>query len=323
MNPSSNVTVYLQAQLMDAANEPLITVKTNPFLLHNGLNVSANMNFSIGSVDYANTSVTNYIRSASILPTGKYNYCVKVIIVGGNAEEGDEYCDEIASDLNSYLYLVTPEDKDTVSTLYPLLVWNHSDPFSLLGPGEYYRMVVVALSPDQTAEEGITVNTPIYMKSNLEENQVQYPIDAPALEPGKHYGWEVQLVSNDVVTNKTEAWEFIEAITTKPKDLKYAVVKTSVDGGFYIAVNNRIFFKFDESYATSAVVECIIYDEKMEPVKSRTQDASKDDNSVALKRQGYNQYEIDLDNMNVKSGFYLLQLKNGKGETFKLKFLVN
>ncbi|MGP8217329.1 MAG: hypothetical protein ACLQQ4_17305 [Bacteroidia bacterium] len=323
MNPATNVEVMLEAELLDAANEPLVTVKTNPFMLHNGLNAASNMNFSIASVEYGTTSIVPYIRNSNILPTGKYSYCIKVMIVGGNAEEGDNYCDEIESDIDSYLYLVSPEDMDTINTPNPVLIWNHSDPFNTLGPGEYYRMLLVPVTEGQTADEAVTVNTPLYLKNNLEENQVQYPFDAPELEPGKHYGWQVQLISNDVIANKTEAWEFIEYIHVPLKDNKYAIMRTSTDGGFYTAANNRIFFRFDEAYATSNVVECLIFDSQMKPVKSKTLDATKNtDGTIALKQQGYNQYEVDLNGMNIKSGFYYLQIKNAKGQVFKLKFQV-
>lgn len=322
MNPSTNVEVELEAQLMDAASEPLLTVRTNPFMLRNGLNVAANMNFSIGSVEYGTTSLVTYIRNSNILPTGKYSYCVKVIIVAGNAEEGDQYCQELESDVDSYLYLVSPGDRDTINTQYPVLVWNHSDPFNTLGPGEYYRMLVVPLNDGQTADEAVAVNTPLYVKNNLEENQVQYPFDATTLEPGKHYGWQVQLISNDVVINKTEAWEFIEAIDIVPKDVKYATVRPTLDGAFYPAVNNRIFFRFDETYATDGGnVKCTVLDTYMRPIKANTLNAA--DGSIALKKNGFNQYEVDLNSLNVKSGYYYLQIDNGKGQLFMLKFRIN
>lgn len=324
MNPATKVEVRLQAQLMDAANDLLVTVITNPFMLHNGVNAAAGDNFTISSVEYGSTGIVQYIRNSGILPTGNYSYCVKVIIVAGNAEEGDNYCDELQSDINSYLYLVSPEDQDTIFTPYPILVWNHSNPFNSLEPGEYYRMLLTPMSEGQTADEAITINTPTFLKNNLEDNQVQYPSDAPVLEPGKHYAWQVQLLSNDVIVNKTEAWEFIEDIHKAPKDNKYAVVQPTVDGGFYTAVNNRIFFKFDEAYATDKVVDCEIYDSKMQPLKSKTYDALKSSsNGIALKQQGYNQYEVDLNDLNISTGFYVLQLKNAKGQIFKLKFLVN
>jgi hypothetical protein len=315
-----SVQVVMQVQLLDAANEPLVTVRTNPFALHNGMNVSANMNFSISSVEYGSTALVSYIRNSNVLPTGKYNYCVKLMGVG--IEVGDEYCNDIESDLNTYLYLISPEDKDTIYTPNPLLVWNHSDPFNMLGPGEYYRMVVTPLTQGQSADEAVAVNTPIFFMNNLQESQVQYPFDAPALVPGNHYAWQVQLMSSDVIANKTEAWEFIEAIYITPPDNKYAVVKQKLDGGFYSAVNNRVFFKFDESYATAKVAECHIYDSKMQDVKSKTYDATKDNNSIALQSKGYNQYEIDLNGMNVSSGYYTLEIKNGKGQKFMLKFRV-
>jgi hypothetical protein len=322
MSPAANVQVILQAELMDAANEPLLTVRTNPFMLHTGMNMAAGTSFTISSVEYSGSSIASYMRTSNILPTGKYNYCVKVIVVTG-VEEGDQYCDNIESDINSFLYLVSPGDKDTINTLYPVLIWNHSDPFNALSPGEFYRMLLVPISDGQSADEAIAVNTPIFLKNNLEENQVQYPYDAPALEPGKHYGWQVQLMGSNVVINKTEAWEFIEDKPKVLKDNKYATVKTTLDGGYYTAVNNRIFFRFDEAYASPANsdVKCSILDTYMEPVKSKTLDASN--GTIAFKKSGFNQYEVDLNGMNIQSGYYYLQISNEKGQVFMLKFMVN
>ncbi|HXB11478.1 MAG TPA: hypothetical protein VNZ45_05795, partial [Bacteroidia bacterium] len=146
MSTVPSVQVVMQAQLLDAANEPLVTVRTNPFTLHNGINVSAKLNFSISSVVYGTASLVGYIRNSNVLPTGHYNYCVQIIPQGNVIEPGDQYCQEIESDLSTFLFLVNPEDKDTIYTLNPLLIWNHSDPFNTLGPGEYYRMVVAPLS---------------------------------------------------------------------------------------------------------------------------------------------------------------------------------
>jgi hypothetical protein len=88
-------------------------------------------------------------------------------------------------------------------------------------------------------------------------------------------------------------------------------------------VNNRVFFRFDESYASLDVVECNIYDSKMQLVKCKTQNTANPKSTIVLKRQGYNQYEVDLATLNISSGFYYLKVKNGKGQSFSLKFLIN
>jgi hypothetical protein len=322
MNPGATVQAVMQAQLMDASNEPLVTITTNPFTLHTGFNIASKMNFTFSSVVYGTTGIVNFIRNSGVLPTGMYNYCVKITTPGNT--EGDVDCQELESDITSYLYLINPEDKDTVNSPYPVLVWNHNDPFDQLGPGEYYRMMVCPMTEGQSADEAITVNTPVYLKNNLTELQVQYPFDAPALEPGKHYAWQVQRISNDVIINKSECWEFVEPVNLQLQDVKYVVMKSTVDGSFYEAANDRIFFRFDESYATSKAVECNIYDNAMKKVKTKAKDSKQSDaKGIALQQQGYNQYEVDLKGFAIKSGFYYLEILNGRGQKFMLKFHVN
>jgi hypothetical protein len=225
------------------------------------------------------------------------------------------------SDLSSYFYLLSPQDKDTVDSPNPMLVWGNTRPLSNLSPGEYFRIVVVALSKGQGSEAAVVVNTPQYFKNYLKETQVQYPYDAPALESGKHYGWQVQLLNNGVIVNKTEAWEFIVNAHTEPLDNKYARLRTTLDASAYLAVNNRIFFRFDETYAaTDTKVRCTVLDTRMKPLDAKTMDGSTGE--VAFKKNGFNQYEVDLKGANIKSGYYYLQVSNGKGQNFMLKFQV-
>jgi len=322
MNPGVSVQAIMQVNLLDAANEPLVTIATNPFVLHNGLNTTSSMNFTFSSVVYGSTSIVNFIKNSNVLPTGIYNYCVKIITP--NNAEGDIECQELESDITSYLYLINPEDKDTVNSLYPILVWNHNDPLNTLSPGESYRILVCPMTEGQSPDEAITINTPIYFKNNLTELQVQYPFDAINLEAGKHYAWQVQKISNDIVISKSECWEFVEPLNLQIKDVKYAVMKDKPDGSFYETSNNRIFFRFDEQYAIGKVVECNIYDYAMKKVKMETKNSKQSDaQGIALEQQGYNQYEVDLKGFSINTGFYYLEILNGKGQKFMLKFHVN
>jgi len=323
MNPGSPTQAYMEIELMDAAHDPLITIITNPFMLHNGMNVASNMSLTFSSVVYGTAGMISFIRNSNILPTGLYDYCVNVITT--RSAEGEKDCQELESDITSSLYLINPDDKDTVNSPYPILVWNHNDlPTMQTGINESFRMTVCPMTEGQSPDEAITVNTPIYFKNNLTELQVQYPSDAPGLEAGKHYAWQVERISNDVVLNKSECWEFIEPVTKTVKDNKYVVMKNKPDGSFYEAANNRIFFRFDESYATSKVVECNIYDYGMKKVKANAKNSKQNDaQGIALQQQGYNQYEVDLKGFDIKSGFYYLEILNGKGQKFMLKFHVN
>ena len=223
--------------------------------------------------------------------------------------------------LSEFLMLVFPADKDTIDTPNPNLVWNHSAPFSMLASGEHYRMIVVELNPEQTAEAGVSVNIPIMVKNNLRDHNVLYPFEGKTLQPGKRYGWQVQLLVNEVVVNKSEAWEFTLQVPKNLKDNKYITLRKTVDGGFFALENNKLFIRFDESY-NSNVLSSKIYDSKMQPVRSKANNEEKKSSEILLKNSGYNRFEINLNEMDVSSGFYLLEIKNEKGEKFMLRFLV-
>ena len=233
----------------------------------------------------------------------------------------DEYCDEIESNFNQFLYLVYPADKDTIETSTPLLTWAHSEPFSILTQGEYYRMVVTEMKERQTAEEAVTVNSPIMMKNYLTAHSVQYPYDAKELQSGNHYAWQVQKIANGIITNKTEAWEFVVATPSVIQDYKYSSLQKQLDGGIYVANNNKVFFKFQEAYS-SGKITCKIYDSKRKEILPKLNNEGMLGNSLNFKQNGYNRFEINLNDMEIKKGIYTLEVKNEKGELYLLRIQV-
>ena len=164
------------------------------------------------------------------------------------------------------------------------------------------------------------------MKNHLKRHEVQYPVEANMLQAGKRYGWQVQKLSNDVIINKSEAWEFIIEPERIIKQNKYAVMKKTVDGGFYTAENNKLFFRFEEEYNTSKDVKCVIYDSKMQTVKPKVKNDNEqtggNSSSISMKNNGYNSFEINIDELDINTGYHTLEVKNEKGETFLLKFYV-
>src|SRR5690606_17183536 len=185
----------------------------------------------------------NYVKSKNQLPSGVYSHCISLIPVEG-LETGDEYCQDIDASENEFLYLVFPADGDTIETRNPVLTWTHSEPFNILSNGDYFRIVVVEMEKGQSAEAAVTSNTPVFYKNHVNMHQVMYPFDSKDLEPGKHYGWQVQKLSRGVIINKTEAWEFILNKPELPQDVKYITAKRYPNSSFYQAFNDRIFFRF-------------------------------------------------------------------------------
>lgn len=321
MNYIEDMQVTLQARITNSAGEPLLNVLSHQFLLKKGMNTISGYNLQLVSSEYGSNNQGNYIKTSHALPSGKYNYCC--IIKSINSEGADDYCEDIDADLSSFLLLVNPADKDTIETANPMLVWTHSEPFNLLAQSEYFKIIVAELSKDQNAESGVTANVPLYSKSYLTSHQVQYPFDAKQLEKGKRYGWQVQKISNGVIINKTEAWEFVYAPDKVIKENKYATLKKKVDAAYYTAVNNKVYFKFDEEYATQKTT-CSIYNAKREKISLKLKDEEQKAKSTNIqsKNNGYNRYEINLNELEISQGMHTLEVKNEKGELFLLRFYV-
>jgi hypothetical protein len=316
MNNGAERIVELQTTLSNVNNEVLATVRSNSFTLKQGLNVGAEGR-TVKLSEYGSGNQANYIKSTRLLPGGRFKICVSVI-APQLLEPLDEYCDEIESEFSQYLYLVNPSDKDSIDTKYPLLIWNHSEPFSLLAQGEYYRMVVSEIKTGQTAEEAVTVNSPVMFKNYLSAHELQYPYDAKELEAGKSYAWQVQKMANGVVVNKSEGWEFVVRKTKDPVSHKYAVMKKKLDAGFYVSEDYKIFFRFDEEYRDNEV-QCKLFDSNRKEINPEIKKDQDKPQVIQVKKAGYNQFEIDVNGIKIKPGFYTLEVKNAKGELFLLK----
>jgi len=315
-NTAANAQIIIEAQITNAANEVLVLVRSEPIVLHVGLNVFGPHNIRIQQTQIGSSPQAKFIETQHRLPSGNYNHCIKVIPVAG-VEEPDEYCNQINAEEDGFLYLVNPIDFDTIDTKRPLLLWMHSEPFNLLSQGEFFKMTLVALDDNQTAQEGITTNSPLLMKNYLTRHELMYPFDSEELEEGKRYGWQVQKISNGSVINQTESWEFVLAKKEDPIDHLYVQLKPKSEGKFYEVQNERIYFRFDEKYNSQDIKLKIITDQ------GEKLDVSVDnlkENSSANRSAGYNKYILDVGPMKLKQGYYKLEATNEKSEKFLLNF---
>jgi hypothetical protein len=320
MNNGNDLKVELVSRLYNFNNELLLTVKSAPFNLKKGLNSAIDVSRKATSVEYYSGNQSDYLKTTHALPNGTFKICVDVI-QAQNPESLDQFCDEIESDYNQFLYLVFPADKDMVESTTPVLMWTHNEPFSVLTQGEYYRIIVTEIKEKQNAQEAIDINTPLMAKNYVTNHNVQYPYDAPVLQKGKHYAWQIQKVANGVTTNKTEAWEFSVSPDHSIKENKYVSLRKTLDAGYYLAENNKVFFKFDAQYS-SGIISCKIYDDKRNVMEPKAMNIGAKNPVPNFRQTGDNRYEINLNELNIKKGYYTLEVKNEKEELYLLKFYV-
>ncbi len=323
MNNGDEQDVYIESKLYNGLNQPILIVKSNVFKLKNGVTNTAQIGLKTNSSEYTNSNDAQYIKTMHQLSSGKFRLCVFVIPTTN--VEGSDLCEEFENETTSFLFLVNPPDKDTIETKTPILLWNHSDPFSLLKQGEMYRLIMVEEKKDQSADAAINVNAPILKLDFLTKHDVQYPFDGYKLEGGKKYGWQVQKVINNVVVNKTEAWEFIIKPELEQIYNKYVEITSGSNSSTYIAAGNKIFFTFNEEYYTSSnkLSITITPENKIALKNVKVKEDAKANQKINSKEVGENKYEIDLNELNIETGYYYLNITNEKGKSYQLKFYVN
>lgn len=324
LNSQAETSVSMEVTISNSAGEVLLRVRTGSFRVGNGVTVVQPSMFTITQTTFSASTQATFIQSNKQLPSGIFKHCVHVLNASG--ETDDEFCQDLESDNNSFLNLVYPADRDTIETTTPILTWIHSEPFNLLTPGESFRIVLVKLNAGQDAEGAVASNQPLAILPNLFRHDVQYPFDAAKLVEGQTYAWQVQKMAagGQSIIAKTESWQFTIKSNVPVAENKYAVLKKKPDGGFYTAANNKLFFRFEEDYRGDKL-NCVIYDEKHQAINPAPENEGKkaeNESGVEVKNNGLNRFEIDLDALHLKTGFYYLEVKNEKNELFVLKFYV-
>lgn len=317
-NNAGEISVIIESKITNIQGAEIIKASSNPITLKNGVYNSLQLGLQIAQVNYQNSSVSEFVKIYHQLPSGKYNYCVNVKLNDGS---GDELCDDIVSENSSFLTLINPVDKDTIETYNPVLIWNHSESFNILQQGEYFRMVVCEIKSEQNAEAAINVNNPLLQQNFLSKHDVLYSFDAPKLIPGGRYGWQVQKVTNGVITNKTEAWEFV--FRSKNSGVKMLVeITPKLNISPYVVVDDKIYFMFKEEYASAnEKLNVVILNSKGDEVKIKSDTKNNQTNSE-IKQTGNNRYEMDLRGLGLKEGNYLLKIFNEKKQAYLLKFII-
>lgn len=319
MNSGIETMVTVETKLYSNNQDLILTVASKPFYLKKGLNTSVQLNILPATTVYGSSGQADYVKRTHTLPNGKWRYCTTL----AGVDVSDQLCDDIEAENTSFLYLVSPPDKEEIETFNPLLIWTHSEPFTSQPASESYRMVVAEMLPDQSPEVAINTNVPVYMKNNLTMHQVQYPFDAKALQPGKQYAWQVQQLSSGVIVNKTEAWQFHYKKPDDKPGKNYTYLRQNLDGSTYYAVDEKIYFKFDEPYYTAeSKLIAKIYDANRKAYEPEAKNEVKKQNESVIKYTGTNLFTMDLSSFHLSSGIYNLEVTDEKGKIYLLQFMI-
>lgn len=321
----STVVVNLSVTVSQSGGEKILDIKAAPISLKPGLNVYTQSNFNVTSQLYSSTSEAKFLKTFRKLTSGTYNYCIQISDQGAGFNENlnDEYCDQVVSEDQFTLNLVSPFDGDEIETLNPLLVWNHSDPFNKLKPYEFYKILLTEKKTDQTNESAIRTNEVIFSLVDLTNHSINYPLNAAKLEYGKVYVWKVLKISSNNTVAETDVWSFKIKNKDNAINTKYAVLSKSPTTSTYQVNGEKFFFRFDEAYNYNGDLKINLFDDKRKMIPVSAKNDLADSDVVNIISTGYNSFELDLVKLKLKKGAYYIEVLNSKNEKYFLSFYLN
>ena len=135
--------------------------------------------------------------------------------------------------------------------------------------------------------------------------------------------WPQGTVAASVTTLFNSNSAVLTTASSSRKYYGYATLKRKLDGGFYEAKGNALYFRFDDEYNDqSHYLTYSIYNTANTDVAPTLVGSS---NNAALTYYGDNRFKLDLwtNTTALTAGYYILEVRNEKNEVFYLRFKKN
>lgn len=219
----------------------------------------------------------------------------------------------------SNIMLISLPDKDTIDYRYPVFNWHYTSAPD--GRDNIkYNYVLTELQTNQSALTGVTVNQPVLRINGIQGFQFVYPFDAPELQYGKRYGWQLEKTLNGIIVEKSEAWEFIlyKVVIVPPK---YAVLNSAYNATIYQVEGEGFYFKMNERYKSNGKPDCKVLNENSQSMEVQLGEDRKYGANEELEKAGreFNYLRTDI----YPVGTYTLIVRDKKGNEYNTRFRIN
>jgi len=269
---------------------------------------------------YNGGTLQQVIGSGGIFPPGTYN--VDFTLYGrpsdGEFTELATVSEQVMVDAMWPPMLLSPNDGDSIQTPNPVLTWTPA--FSTyLGGAVSYILRITEIFSDQSKQQAIASNLPLYTETNIPMPLQIYPNTARPLEEGKRYAWQVEGRMGSSSLGHSEVWEFCYCFPEK--------ALTTYNGSYYkltehpqsqleLVKGNMVPLAFPEKYVPKE--EKLIFRLKNTEGKLLADERDFD----APKKIGLNKYQVDLcsaNKLDITNGYYIFEFPTESGQTYYLR----
>lgn len=236
----------LEVTLEDDGRRNVFSATSPEFTVTPGAGAPS-VNARFADVRFGAAPAAALLRGTGRLPYGRYVLCYRLLEAGGKPV--GESCLEKTVLPFAPPELLSPFDRARVPTPFPVLAWK--PPLPVYGGRVEYRLRLAEARAGEDALAALERNAPLLDRRVLSGTQIPYPGDAPRLEPGRTYVWQVTAATGGFDLGTTEAWTFTvetEGARLPPVGAfkSFRELKLSPDGGFapvkqklLITYNNR------------------------------------------------------------------------------------
>ena len=285
---------------------PIILLLNNNLKLEKGSNNFSSSDFSDS---YFSNDLSSSFRMGQPFQSGNFEICI-TLTLQQNVEGPINECTELNLSDEFFIHLLQPDDREEIETVNPLLQWYSSSN----DPSITYRLILAPLDPLRHPEDAIARHLK-FIELDINDNQFLYPLNAPELEYGKHYAWQVIALKGTDVLGLSEAWSFTpvhyDLQKDDPKDC-YRIVTKNQNNGNYLYGNVMKF-----AYENRTRESHLNY-----TVKDLTTDQLIDQPPIIELKPGLNKIDLQLKLLNgLKEGHqYLIRIRNKDNEVCQLTF---
>ena len=210
------------------ANSPLITLSP-------GITNSRQLNWN-NNIDFGSSQLVNSLTSTGRFSSGNYVFCYNFISKDGGHYLGVN-CQEKSIKIAGVPTLISPYNKEIVEAKNPVLTWR--PPLPSFNSNVQYGLVIAPYFEGQSKVEALQRNFSFVQMSQINRPFQIYPFEAPHLESGKRYVWQVKAFIDGFEIGATEIWEFqyqipeVEEESTHTENFHF--VKSFQDASYYVA----------------------------------------------------------------------------------------
>lgn len=333
---TKSVEVNFNGRISRPDEGTVVEFKSEPYVLNPGSNFITPMTVSIRDINYFNKDIAEIELKTGTYPSGNYSVCIWTTCTSpdcngsgsgaGNTEQ--PVCTQIHIENPTPLILSYPEDDTEIEETRPIYTWIPPAPVAG-SSGLNYMMTLVEIMDGQSKSDALSINRPLIEIEGLTSPMLMHPSDLPELEEGKSYAWQVQAFVGQTYFARSEQWKFkVKKEIVKRDTVMYAEMTGRIDAGAYkVSEDGYLYFIYNDP-KPNYTLNIKVVDTKLKAISSKVEqmvynkELSKDENTTKVDFLGQGKFRINIAELNLKAGYYYVQLVNSANEVLLLKFIV-